>query len=202
MLEHATAENSNRVETAHLVQLFDSDGSLVEAVAAFFAEGLRRNETMLAVMDEERWYSVAMRLGAAGLPIDEALRCGRMTVRSAAHTLKKFMRPDGPDPRLFAASVGTLVSGLAAWGRPIRIYGEMVNVLAAQGEYAAAHELEEFWNTLGMQKELKLFCGYSAAHFGDPIHAEALRRICASHTEVLSSPDDVLGSFLVRARRA
>jgi len=202
MQEYIAIADPIRAHTGHLVQLFDSDGSVVEAVAHFFAEGLLRNETMLAVMDAERWYSMVMRLSAAGLPIDDALRSGRMTVRGADATLKKFMRKDRPDCGLFNASVGQLVSGLAAFHRPVRIYGEMVNVLAAQGEYAAACELEELWNELGMRSEFRLFCGYSAAHFGDPRSADALRRICASHSEVLSSPQDVLGSFLVRARTA
>ena len=199
MQEQLTAAYSSRVQSAHLVQLFDSDDSLVEAVADFFAEGLLANETMLAVMNEERWYSVVMSLSARGLPIDDALRSGRMTAHAAEGMLKKFMRRNRPDRDLFYASVGEAVSGLVAMRRPGRIYGEMVNVLAAQGEYAAAHALEELWNELGRQHEFMLFCGYSAGHFGDPRHADALRRICASHSEVLSSPQDILASFLVRA---
>jgi hypothetical protein len=199
MLQHQVAAHSSGVHSAHVVQLFDSDESLAQSVAQFFGEGLLRNDTMLAVMDEERWYSVAMRLSASGCPIDDALRFGRMIVRSADDTLKTFMRRDRPNQPLFNASVGELVSRLAASHRPVRIYGEMVNVLAAQGEYSAAHELEEFWNELGTQKEFRLFCGYSAAHFGDPRNADVLRSICASHTEVISDPQDVLGSFLVSA---
>jgi hypothetical protein len=78
----------------------------------------------------------------------------------------------------------------------------MVDVLAAEGEYDGAHELEALWNELGTEAEFKLFCGYRAAHFGDPRNADALRRICASHSEVLSNPRDVLGSFLVRSHTA
>jgi hypothetical protein len=184
------------------VQLFDTEDSLAETVADFFAEGLLRRDTLLAVMDEERWYSVAMRLSARGLPTDEALRFGHLTVRSAAATLRKFMQRGRPNRRLFAASVGQLVSGLTAFGRPVRIYGEMVNLLAAQGDYAAACELEELWNELGTRSEFTLLCGYSAAHFGDPRNADLLQRICAAHSHVRSSSRDVLGSYLVRTHRS
>ena len=187
---------------SHLAQLFDSDESLVEAVADFFAAGLTRGDTMLAVMDEERWNAVAMQLSARGLPVDETLRFGHLTVRDSLQTLNKFMVRGRPDPRLFAASVGTLVAGLAAFRRPLRIYGEMVDVLAARGEYIAASELEQLWNRLGARYPLTLFCGYSSAHFGDPRNADALRRMCASHGEVLSNPKDVLGTFLLRAHQA
>jgi hypothetical protein len=185
----------------HLVQLFDSDESLADAVADYFGRGLMRGDTMLAVMDEGRWYGVVMRLSARGLPVDEALRFGHLTVRNARATLNKFMVRDRPHPGLFAASVGTLVSELAAFRRPVRIYGEMVDVLAARGEYNAASELEELWNELGARHAFTLFCGYSSAHFGDPRNAAALRGICALHDEVLAKPTDVLGSFLLRAHQ-
>jgi hypothetical protein len=200
MPENCTKIDAGGVGAAHqvhLVQLFDSEESLAETVADFLAEGLLRSDTILVVMDEERWYSVAMRLSARGLPLDEALRFGHLTVCSAEATLKKFMRNGRPEPRLFAESVGQLVTRLGAFRR-LRIYGEMVNVLAAQSEFAAAHELEELWNELGKRNEFTLFCGYSSVHFGDPRNADVLRRICASHTQVRSCSNDVLGSYLVR----
>ena len=124
-------------------------------------------------------------------------RSGQLTVRDAAETLKTFMRLGRPDRELFEDSVGALIRDLSGRGAPLRIYGEMVNLLAAEGDYRAAHELEELWNDLGRRSAYRLFCGYAAAHFGDPRTLGALRRICASHSQVLSSPQDVLGSFLV-----
>jgi hypothetical protein len=187
--------------TTHLAQLFDSDESLAEAVADFFEPGLKGREMMLAVMDGARWNAVAMRLSARGLPVNDALRFGCLTVRNARETLTKFTIRERPHPGLFVASVGTLVAGLAAFGKPLRIYGEMVDVLVSRGEYTAACELEALWNELGERHPFTLFCGYSSAHFGDPRNAAALRRICASHGKVLSSPRDVLGSFLLRTHQ-
>jgi hypothetical protein len=198
MLEHPTAPGLSRAGSAHGVQLFDSDESLADTVADFLGEGLMLKQTVLAVLDEQRWYAIAMRLSTRGVPVDEALGSGHLIVRNAREMLTKFMRHDRPHRGLFNATVGTMVSELAALPRRVRIYGEMVDVLAAQGQYAAAHELEELWTELGREKEFTLFCGYSAGHFGDPRTATALLRICASHTEVLSSPRDVLGSFLLR----
>jgi hypothetical protein len=197
-----TDSDSTHVGTEHLVQLFDSDESLVEAVSDFLTEGFVLGDTLLAVMDEWRWYSVAMRLTARRLPVDEALQSGQLTVRSAVETLALFMRQDRPERDLFAASVGQLVTGLAAGRGRLRIYGEMVDVLAARGDYAAVHELEALWNELGSRTDFTLFCGYTAAHFGDPRSTGALRRICSSHSEVQTSPRDVLATFLLRGHAA
>ena len=193
------ATDPSSVGTEHLVQLFDSDESLADAVGAFLYEGFVRGETLVAVMEEQRWYSVAMRLSSRGVPVDEVMRSGQLTVRDAAETLSTFMRLGRPDRELFEDSVAALIRDLSGRGAPLRIYGEMVNLLAAAGDYRAAHELEELWNDLGRRTAYRLFCGYAAAHFGDPRTLGALRRICASHSQVLSSPQDVLGSFLLNA---
>jgi hypothetical protein len=152
---------------------------------------------MICVASEERWYSIAMRLSALGQPADEALRFGTFVVRDSTATLGKFTRGGTISPRLFHATVGTLVAGMSASGRRVRIYGDMVDILTSQGEYAAALELEHLWNELTQRHGVSLLCGYTAGHFGDPRNGEDLCRICDAHDAVRSSPQDVLGSFLV-----
>jgi MEDS: MEthanogen/methylotroph, DcmR Sensory domain len=182
------------------MQLFDSDESLADAVADFCSEGLLRKETTLAIVREERWYSIAQRLSAKGVAVDEALWRGLLAVRSAERMLKGIMRAGGPHLALMTTSMGPLISRLEAFGRPLRIYGEMVDILASRGEHAAALELEELWNVVLSQKKYRLFCGYTAANFADPRTRDELRRICAAHTEVRTDPRDERGSSLVRAQ--
>jgi hypothetical protein len=198
MLLTPTAIGANETGTAHRVQLFDSDRSIADGVAEFVREGLLEDEQILVVMKEERWNAVAMRLSALGCSVDDALRAGRLVVRNVEDMLKRFMVRDTPNGRLFATTVGALVERQAALGRPLRIYGEMVDELAAQGQYKAALELEELWNDLATAHRFTLFCGYTAGHFGDPHNASDLRRICAAHTAVDVDPQDVLAAFLVR----
>lgn len=188
---------SHPEHAGHLVQLFDSDESLADGVAQFVRDGLMRRERIMAVMDEQRWYAVAMRLSAGGWPADEPISSGHLVVCSAKEMLDRLMRADRVQRDLFAATVGTLVSGVAALGKPVRIYGEMVDILAAQGQYAAAHELEELWNDLGRRHQFTLLCGYLSGHFGDPRRAADLRRICAAHDEVRLNAEDVLGPYLL-----
>ena len=194
----ASAVRPSETATAHLVQLFDSEQSIIEGVAQFVREGFWKGEQILVLMDEERWNAVTMRLALLGCAADDAVRFGRIIVRDTHDTLKKFMVADRPHPRLFAATVEALVEGQAAFGRSVRIYGELVDVLAAQGNYRAAHELEELWNDLATRHRFTLLCGYTAGHFGDPQNAADLRRICVAHRTVAVDPEDVLASFLVK----
>ena len=92
--------------SSHLVQLFDSEQSIVERVAQFVREGFWKREQILVLMDGERWNAVAMRLALLGCAADDAVRFGRIIVRNAHDTLKKFMVRDRPNHGLFAATVG------------------------------------------------------------------------------------------------
>ncbi len=186
-----------RTGTIHLVQLFDSADSGVAAVSGFLEEGFGEGDPLLVVMAQEQWTSVADRLRAIGIPIETAMESGQLTVRDAAATLNDFMRGGRPDRELFANSVGTRVRQLVSRGGRARIYGAMVDLLAAAGEFLGARQLEEFWNDLGDRESFTLLCGYSAEHFGNPRAAEALRSICRAHTQLRSNPRDLLGSFLL-----
>ena len=95
-MSESNPPNPNVFSGAHAMQLFDSDESLADAVADFCAEGVLRNETTLAVVREERWYSIAQRLSAKGVAIEDALWRGLLTVRSAERMLKGIMRAGRP----------------------------------------------------------------------------------------------------------
>jgi hypothetical protein len=187
------------VGAEHLVQLFDSADSLADAVTAFLRDGWLQGDTLLVVIDKAHWGAITRRLRANDLPPDNATNSGQLTVRDAAETLQLFMRHGRPNRELFDRSIGTLVQQLVSQGRRLRIYGEMVDVLSAEGNFQGAQLLEDLWNELGARESFTLFCGYSSVNFGDPRTAETLRSICRSHSHVRSNPRDILGSFLLSA---
>jgi len=189
----------NEVDTDHLLQLFDSDASRAASVAHFVREGLAACDTVLLVLAPAHW--TAAKAGLAGVDLDAAEREGRLTVRDATLLLHGFMHRGVPEYERFDASVGAHVRQLIARGRPLRVYGEMVDVLAIEGDFDAARELETLWNQLAVRHPFTLFCGYSAISFGDPRTAHTLRALCNAHTRVRSEAEDVLGSFLLEAYR-
>jgi hypothetical protein len=187
---------------AHHVQLFDSPSSRAEAVFTFVRDGLIAGDAILLVVTVAHWDAILRRSRDEGLDLDAARATGRLTVRDAFETLDQFTTAGLPVWSAFDRTVGALVRRLASNGSRLRIYGEMVDVLARQGEFDAAHRLEEFWNRLQEQSSWMLFCGYSAEHFGNPRDGDALRRICELHSHVHSDPRDVLGNFLLKTHAA
>ena len=183
----------------HHLQLFDSSKSLAETVCGFLMAGFRRGEALLVVATPEHRELLARTLEEAGLHIREATRANRLVMLDASQTLDKFMRQDVPNPIAFDEVVGTLVGRLSS-DRRVCIYGEMVDVLAAQGKYKAAHTLEELWNALGEREWFTLFCGYASGHFGDPKSAKMLNDICNAHSHLHRKKDDLLAEFLLDQR--
>lgn len=185
------------VASHHLVQLFDSRDSLADTVADFVAQGLQGGEAVLIVAVPAHWNAIAVRLDALGLSAERFRASGRITTVDARELLDRCMSDGLPQRGLFHQSVGSLVRDLGSRGTGVRIYGEMVNLLAEEGDFPAARQLEDLWNELGEEQSFTLLCGYSAVHFGDPRSAAALHSICGAHSHVRAHVRDILGNFLV-----
>jgi hypothetical protein len=185
----------------HDAQVFADKTSLATTVAEYMEAGWHAGDTLLIVATAAHWTSIQQRLDALGLPVAEAIDSGRLIVRDAWQTLGGLQWQERLDPVRFDVSVGRLVRSLVERGRPLRIFGEMVDLLAGAGDYACAEQLEGLWNGLARRHAFRLLCGYSAASFGHARTRGALRRLCDAHHQVRCQPADLLGAFLVdRAR--
>jgi hypothetical protein len=112
----------------------------------------------------------------------------------------QFMRQGRPVPQLFDAVVGSMVREIAARSaHGLRIYGEMVDILAEERNFGAVRQLEDLWNGLAARQSFQLLCGYSSAHFADPETAHLLPHICSRHTDVVIDDDDVLGRWVLKS---
>jgi hypothetical protein len=183
-------------KSEHHLQLFDSSKSLAETVTGYLLAGFKRGEPLLIVATPEHRELLSRKLEEAGINVREAMISSRLTLVDAVQTLDKFMRRDAPSASAFDEVVGTLV-GRIANGSRVCIYGEMVDVLAARGNYKAAHQVEQMWNDLGRRESFTLFCGYASGHFGDPKTAAVLADICNAHGELHRKKDDLLAEYLL-----
>jgi hypothetical protein len=189
------------VSSSHVVQFFDTVASLADAVAQFLAEGFARNDTLLVVARPRNWDAIAACLQSRDCPMADAVKSGRLVVLDAAGTLEKFMRAGLPDSVHFHQEVGQLVIDMSkrrGAGR-LRIYGEMVELLAEERNFHGACRLEELWNELAVRYSFDLLCGYSAAHFASRDAEMALTSICHTHTHVHRSRKDLLAEWILRS---
>jgi hypothetical protein len=195
-LSHET-EQRRVVKSDHVVQLFDTPESVGETVAAFLRDGLARGETLLVVARGINLQAITTALLREGARVAQLRETGRLTMLEAVPVLRQLLVDGMPDEERFERVVGDLVRHLAADGAGVRIYGEMVDVLAEQLEFGAATRLEELWNDLATRTPLTLLCGYASAHFAPANAADRLREVCACHTRVVQGHADLLGSWIL-----
>jgi hypothetical protein len=169
----------------HLVQCWDTEASLLDALEGFVSSGLREGDGVVAIATASHLHEVEKRLRKHWLDIDRARWEGRYIPILAPETLRKFMGEEGlPDDELFDSLARELVVRAGAHGeRPVRLFGEMVGVLWSEGNIAGAIHLENLWDRFVRDTGAPLLCAYPRSVFG--ADERAFRGVCQMHTLVL-----------------
>src|SRR4029434_1895112 len=92
----------------------------------------------------------------------------------------------------------------------VRVFGEMVALLWAEGNMDAALQLEMLCNDLVTLHPFSLLCAYPLRGFTQATHAQPLLTICAAHSHVipaesytaLASPDERLRTIVQLQQKA
>jgi signal transduction histidine kinase len=184
----------------HFVQYYESDVFLIGSIARFIGPGLiDGDDSAIVAATPQHRDALEKALEKAGCDVERMIEQGRYVALDADDLLARFMVDDRPDPMLFSEVVGGIVARVAAPGRRVRIFGEMVAQLWAAGNVTAAADLEELWNKLAQVHPFTLFCAYPIRGFEDG-SVDMFERICDSHSRVipaesytqLESPDERL----------
>jgi len=162
---------------AHQVQFYDDEKILIASAADFLAEALAEGGCALILATEAHRRNFRMRLSGVG-PDDS------IVFVDAAEALGQIVLNDKPDERLFNQLVGGLLDTLQGRGK-LRIYGELVALLCADGKHEDALLLEGYWNRLATRREFELFCGYPLSVFPGTAHAAVFRHVCQAHSRVI-----------------
>jgi hypothetical protein len=169
--------------TGHDVQFFASDADQVRAVAQFVQEGIAASHTCIVVSTPERRKQVTEELRSRGIDVASLIARYEYIELDARTLLSSFLIDGRCDREHFHRMLDTLMRQASSRGAPVRAYGEMVSLLIEDGLPETAIELEELWNELTREQELRLFCGYSASAAAAPACSSRVReRICALHS--------------------
>ena len=183
-----------RTAPAHLVQLFDAPRSLADAVSHYLIEGRAEGQHLLVIARASHWQLTRAYLERRGVIVDDSSE--GLTVVDARKVRARMMRRGLLDPARLEETLGAMVKELSAAPGGLRVYGEIVELFAEEGNFEQACALEDYWNHLQTKYGFTLLCGYSAAHFADPRNSHYLREVCGRHTAVKSQSADALGSWL------
>jgi signal transduction histidine kinase len=203
-------DRSELRESEHFVQFYETDRFLVETLSEFIGAGLGAGEAAIVVATQAHREELDERLQSARLDVVAARASGQYVVLDAAETLAKFMVEGSPDPDRFAETLEGIIARVAARGQRVRIFGEMVALLWAEGQYDAAIRLEALWNNLHAIHSFVLYCAYPIHGFGQEALATPLSAVCDEHSRVipaesytaLTSSDERLRAIILLQQKA
>jgi hypothetical protein len=196
------ADRGSRATSDHAVQLFDTAESVGDTVAAFLSEGVTTGDALLVVARGIHLEAITSALAHRHIPVQQLIDSGQLKMLDAVAVLRQLLLYGMPEEERFSRIVGDLVRSLVADGRHLRIYGEMVDVLAEQMEFAAVVRLEELWNALSDSLSITLLCGYASAHFAPDSASERLREVGSCHDRVVKGQSDMLGNWILAQHAA
>ena len=126
-------------------------------------------------------------MSSYGWALGGAESAGLLVVADAEETLTSILGSEGPDAERFEHVVGGLLDRAQRRraDRPVRVFGEMVDLLCRRGQPEAADELEQLWNALATRRRFALLCGYRLDVFDPHTQTGALPHICREHSHVL-----------------
>lgn len=177
----------------HAVTFYDHDRDLVGTVVDHLVEGLLGGESALVVATGPHREMFHEGLDAAGIDVEAARAAGRYFDLDAAELLAALLADGIPDPDLFDAHVGAVVSRAATHGSGVRIFGEMVALLWAEGNVLAALALEDHWNDLAARLRFSLLCAYPIPALVGSALAD-VEQACGLHSRL--TPPSRYGSAL------
>lgn len=172
----------------HLVQFYDSENSLLNAMAAFIGGGLKAGDACVVLSTRQHHESLLERLESDELAMSAAQAREEYIWIDAIETLSRFMVDDMPEPGRFVEVVEGAIAQAGQGQRHVRIFGEMVAVLWEQGNHAAALCLEEFWNDVLKQfPDVSLYCAYPTQIIDGQSFGKEFLEICQQHSHVITT---------------
>jgi signal transduction histidine kinase len=173
--------------TGHFVQFYEEASSLVATVAEFIGAGLDTGQAAIVIATEEHVDAFVQCLASHGFDVDAARGQGDLILLDAGEMLSRFMVDGTPDAKRFDATFGPVIERTIRGDLrvPLRMYGEMVDVLWKDGDTDAAIRVEELWNDLGTRHAFSLLCAYSMGNFYRAGDAQRFQEICSRHTHVI-----------------
>lgn len=182
----------------HLVHFYEDDAFLVEKLGHYVGAAIRNGNTAIAIATKDHLAQLNKFLLDKDLLDSEGhVRYGHFQSVEAEQQLSSFMENGMPVEARFHKNIGNLIQlAIKRHQGDIFVFGEMVaivsNLKAAEPDidrYAAAIEIERYFNRLTEHIPFSLLCAYPLSSFPRASDTEQFRTICELHSGVL--PTDV-----------
>jgi signal transduction histidine kinase len=148
----------------HLVQFYKNSEYSSESVSEYIRLGLAKGDGIFVLATYEHWESLKKSLLQKEPTAERCLSDQRLLFIDAHVALKQILHHGRPNKAAFMDFMENTLGRMQAYAN-VRAYGELVDVLCADGKINEALELEKYWNEiLQAEPRLSLMCGYRDEH--------------------------------------
>lgn len=180
--------NHSFVDTAadnHSVQFFTSDAARIRSIAHFLVEGIRGGEAVLLVCSSENRELVLQAVGNRFSNEENQ----RIHFVDSLWAMEKVFVDGAISSDLFRIHICEKVRALVRQYGKLRVYGDVVDDLMADGQQQAVLDLEVEWHKFMTETPFLLLCGYMMENFSSFGSAEVFEEIYRLHAHI----DDEFG---------
>jgi PAS domain S-box-containing protein len=172
------------------VHFYESEAVFLDNLSEFVGSALGGGGAAVAIATAGHLESLRDRLKSCGIDTQFATQNNRLLAMDAEQTLAKFMVGGWPDEeRFFNTIEPELLRAAKALPRKsaqVAAFSEMMALLWDGGKRDAAVRLKQLWSEVARRHSFSLRCAYPLECFADESQAEAYRRVCSEHTDVVA----------------
>ena len=121
------------------------------------------------------------RLSERKLDVVAAITTGHYVPLSAEATLADIKVDGRISPDRVRDVIGNTLLQTRITGRRLRVFGELVALLCAEGDIQGAIELENLWNEFKVVQPFSLYCAYRLNGFTE----QSMTEVCRTHSHVI-----------------
>jgi hypothetical protein len=179
----------------HLLQVYENESVFLNSLEGFAGTGLLDGDSVVVVASSSHLHALNERLKLQGFDLVDLQLNGRYQPVDADELLSKFMKNEVVEDTRFHKALKPVHDKAAAASKKVRVFGEMVALLALKGNAAAATRLELLWNDFMVAHPITLFCAYPREVMMST-NGSFIENICACHSSMISgaphAPTEVL----------
>ncbi len=176
-------------QRAHIVQLYQDENFLCEAVSTFAASGLSKGEAVVLVATPAHSRALAARLKSKGINVETAQTSRQLTIANAEEILPRLIVDCMPDMVEFNRFAMNLLQRITGRYARVRWWGEIVGLLWEYGNHPAALRLEELANDLTSKHSMMRMCSFHMDNFDSKTYGGPLQRLCMVHSHLIPVED-------------
>jgi diguanylate cyclase (GGDEF)-like protein len=178
----------------HLVCFYEDDALLVKKLGHYIGTAIKNGNTAIAIATKDHLQQLNKILHDVALLDSEGhVSCGHYQAVEAEQQLSSFMENGMPVEARFHRNIGNLIQlatkrhqgDIYVFGEMVAIVSNLKAVVPDMDRYAAAIEIERYFNRLIEHVPFTLLCAYPMSSFPRASDSAQFKTICELHSGLL-----------------